>query len=161
MSSSNAPAAARAPVPFATPAAAARLPALAGWSPGVRRWLARQLSAEPSIDWLCGETALAACALQVSGGAAQHLAALRTVAQARVITVDNLSLVVVHHIERSLGRTLHLLRLLGEAELRYAFDAQGRLTMLHSLGLRARLVEPATVVFSVASVGQVAMQPDG
>jgi hypothetical protein len=56
---------------------------------------------------------------------------------------------------------LHLLRLLGEAELRYAFDAQGRLTMLHTLGLRARLIEPATVVFSVASFGQAALQPDG
>jgi hypothetical protein len=112
-------------------------PALHGWSPTIRRWVAAQ-----TTPALAAEHWTAAVLQQPGGPVRIPLEAIKSV------TIGNLAQVLDHRVTRSLDRSVHVVRFLPGGELRFVYDHQGRLIELATVGLSSRVSDDGTVTFN-------------
>ena len=117
------------------------------WSPTLRRWLAAQTT--PALAF---ERWTAAVLQQPGGPVRMPLEAVKAV------TIGNLAQVLDHEVTRSLDGSVHVVRFLHGGELRFAYDGQGRLIELTTLGLRSRVADDGTVTFDPTPYG-LQLQP--
>jgi hypothetical protein len=71
----------------------------------------------------------------------------------RSVRVDDLAEVLEHRIVRVMGSTSHVLRFVGDGELRYVYDARGQVIDLSAVGLRAAISPQRAVSFADISPG--------